>query len=33
MKKDTRDDFRGCKKLRKVKPIYVEVKLKQSMFD
>ena len=30
-KKGTTDDFRGSKKLSKVKPMYVEVNLKESL--
>ena len=33
IKKETRDDLRCCKTLYKVKPMYLEVKLKESMFD
>ena len=29
MKKDARDDLRGCKTLSKVKPMYLEVKFKE----
>ena len=33
IKKGTNDNFRGCKALSKVKPMYLEVTLKESMFD
>ena len=32
-KKRMRDDFRGCKTPCQIKPIYLEVKLKEAKFD
>ena len=29
-KKDMRDDFKGCKKLRKIEPMYLEVNLRET---
>ena len=31
--KGRRDNFRGCKTLRKVKPMYLEVKLEKAKID
>ena len=33
IKKDTRDEFRGCKTPSKVKPMYFVVKLKECKFE
>ena len=33
IKKDARDDLRGCKTLSKEKPMYLEVKFKEEKFD
>ena len=33
IKKGTKDDFRGGKKLSKVKPMYLEAKLTESIFS
>ena len=33
VKKGTRDHFRGCETLSKVKPMYLEVKLKEATVE
>ena len=30
IKKDMRDDFKGCKKLRKIEPMYLDVNLQET---